>query len=66
MTILLNQMPFSNKTSEVAVRGERVLVKANQIIIWVSLGHQRLGVPNPAATPFPAIGGHFRRNGEYR
>jgi hypothetical protein len=47
-------MPFMDE-SEVLVHGERVRVRANQIIAWVSLGLQRLLEPNPTALPFPAI-----------
>jgi hypothetical protein len=48
-------MPFTEFAGEVVVRGERVQVRANQIIIWVSLGLHRIMEPNPAAVPFPAI-----------
>ncbi len=55
MPILLYQMPFSDKSSEVVIRGERIRVKANQIILWLSLGLPRIDVPAPLAPPFPAI-----------
>jgi hypothetical protein len=55
MPIILNHMPFSESANHVTVRGERVMVGANQIILWVSLALKRLGIPNPAAIPFPAI-----------
>jgi len=55
MPILLNRMPFSDKSSEVAIQGERIRVKANQIILWVSLSLPRIETSNPLATPFPAI-----------
>lgn len=37
------------------VRGEPILVRANQIILWVTLAHQRFRFPNPYAIPFPVI-----------
>jgi hypothetical protein len=52
---LLDQMPFTEYPKEVIVRDERVRVRANQIVIWVSLGLHRIMEPNPAAVPFPAI-----------
>jgi hypothetical protein len=55
MPLLLNRMPFPNVSGEVAVRGERVRVRADQIIVWVSLSLRRLTNPTPVAVPFPAI-----------
>lgn len=55
MPILLNRMPFSDSPSEIAVRGERVRIRANQIIVWVTLVRHRIDTPNPVAIPFPAI-----------
>jgi hypothetical protein len=48
-------MPFPAEPDAVVVRGERVLVRANQIIVWVSLTLARVKSPNPTAIPFPAI-----------
>jgi hypothetical protein len=48
-------MPFPHEPGEVVVRGERVLVRGNQIILWVSLTLRRVKAPNPTAIPFPAI-----------
>jgi len=47
-------MAFSENPGEVTVRGDRVPVRANQIILWVSLALQRVAGPNPTV-PFPAI-----------
>ncbi len=55
MPILLNRMPFSEYPSHVTVNGEPILVRADQIILWVTLGLQRLKIPNPSAKPFPVI-----------
>jgi hypothetical protein len=43
------------ETCEVVVRGERVRVRANQIILWVSLSLRRIDSVNPIAHPFPVI-----------
>ncbi len=48
-------MPFSAEPDEIIVRGERVRIRANQIILWVSLSLKHVLEPNPAATPFPVI-----------
>jgi hypothetical protein len=46
-------MPFPAQSGEVAVRGERVRVRADQILVWVSLSVRN--VIGPAAVPFPAV-----------
>jgi hypothetical protein len=55
MTILVDHMPFSDNPSEVTIQSQRVQLKANQIIVWVSLSHERLKTTDPLAIPFPAI-----------
>lgn len=55
MPYLLDRTPFPDHATEVVVRGERVRVRANQIIAWVSLTLPRIDSPNPAAIPFPVI-----------
>ncbi|MDB5313929.1 MAG: hypothetical protein JWO38_8131 [Gemmataceae bacterium] len=55
MSLLLDRSPFSDQAGEVVVRGERVRVRANQIILWVSLTPRRVTAPNPMAVPFPVI-----------
>ena len=55
MPRLLDHMPFLAHADEVVVRGERVRVRADQIILWVSLTLLRVRSANPTATPFPAI-----------
>jgi hypothetical protein len=37
------------------VRGERVRVRANQIVLWATLSRQRVNEANPSAIPFPVI-----------
>lgn len=55
MPHLLDRTPFLDRATEVVVRGERVRVRANQIIAWVSLTIPRVKSHNPVATPFPVI-----------
>jgi hypothetical protein len=55
MPHLLDRMPFPAETSEIAVRGERVRVRADQIIVWVSLSVREVLDQSPAVVPFPAI-----------
>jgi hypothetical protein len=55
MPRLLDHMPFPHEPGEVVVRGERVRVRANQIILWASLTLGRVKSPNPTAIPFPVI-----------
>jgi hypothetical protein len=43
MPCLLDHTPFPEEAGEVVVRCERVLVRADQIIAWVSLTLRRPG-----------------------
>lgn len=55
MPRLLNRMPFLNHEDEVIVRGERVRLRANQIVLWVSLTQPQVKAAIPAAIPFPVV-----------
>jgi hypothetical protein len=55
MRRLLHRMPFTAVPNEITVQGQSVLIRANQIILWISLTLQRIGEPNPSAVPFPAL-----------
>lgn len=55
MPRLLDRAPVPPQPSELVVRGERVRVRANQIIVWLTVTSVRADVPSPAAAPFPAI-----------
>jgi hypothetical protein len=55
MPNLIDHSPFSDKPSEIAIQGKRVRLRANQIIVWVSLSLHRLTIANPEVSPFPAI-----------
>src|SRR5713101_1000913 len=52
---LLDRTPFTEHSGEVAFRRERVRIRSNQIIAWVSITTHRVLEPNPAAVPFPVI-----------
>jgi hypothetical protein len=55
MPRLLDRSPFPAQADEVAVRGERVRIRADQIIVWVSLSARSVVQQSPAAVPFPAV-----------
>ena len=55
MPHILNRSPFLQISSEVAFRDQRVLIRADQIILWVTLSLKGMTSPNPSATPFPVI-----------
>lgn len=55
MPTLLNRMPFTEKTGELQIRGERIRVRANQIILWITLNRPREKSTPSSASPFPAI-----------
>jgi hypothetical protein len=55
MPRLLDRSPFPKTASEVVVCGERIRIRPNQIILWVSLTLKRVEEPNPSAVPFPVI-----------
>jgi hypothetical protein len=55
MTRLLDRAPFPTRSTEVIIRSERIRIRANQIVVWITLSDSRTKVPNPASTPFPAV-----------
>jgi hypothetical protein len=55
MPILLDRMPFPDQPSEILVRDQRVRLRQNQIILWITLSLPRITSPNPLAVPFPTI-----------
>ena len=52
---ILRHLPFSERDDIAFVRGERVRVKAYQIIAWVSLSVKRVATWEPGTPTFPAI-----------
>lgn len=55
MPRLLDRMPFTTASASLSVRGEPVTIRADQIIVWITLTLRRVSEPNPLAIPFPAI-----------
>jgi hypothetical protein len=55
MPRLLDRSPFPEDHSEVVVSGERVRIRPDQVILWVTLTRKALEEPNPSAVPFPTI-----------
>ena len=55
MPRLIHRIPFSSKPSEVIVRGERVRIRKDQIVVWVSISRFRESSPSPLFPPFPAL-----------
>lgn len=55
MPRLLDCVPFLADASEISFRGERIRVRANQILLWISLTERDVKNSNPRAIPFPAI-----------
>lgn len=55
MSVLLNRSPFFDDSSLVSFGNERILVRGNQVIAWISLTIRRVTEPNPISVPFPAI-----------
>jgi hypothetical protein len=55
MAILLHRLPFFKQPTTLAVHGERLLVKAYQIIVWVSICPEEEEAWNPRSARIPAI-----------
>lgn len=55
MALLLDNMPISKEPGEVIVRDERIRIRAEQIMVWISLSRKLTEEQNPAIRPFPAI-----------
>jgi hypothetical protein len=55
MPILIDRVPIPEVTSEIVFREERVRVRGDQIIAWVTLTRALTGVRDPRLVPFPAI-----------
>jgi hypothetical protein len=55
MARLLDCAPVLDLPSEALVQGERVRLRANQVIAWVTLTHPDVNLVNPTRVPFPVI-----------
>jgi hypothetical protein len=52
---IIDRAPYFTGPTAVAVRGERVRVRAYQVIVWVSVNVRQAGDWDPRAPRFPAI-----------
>lgn len=55
MSRLLDRAPIPRESSEIVVGGERVRIRANQIIVWLSLTARPTQELNPMVRDFPAV-----------
>ena len=55
MPRLIDGLPIPERPSEVVVRGERIRLRAHQIIVWVAISRRLDEPPRPTTAPFPAI-----------
>ncbi len=55
MATILRALPFFDDPTFLNVQGERVRVKAHQIVLWVSLGLKNRNSPPDVKQRFPAI-----------
>jgi hypothetical protein len=55
MPRILHKLPFFDQVTSVTVAGERVAIKADQIIVWVSLGERGRTAPGPQVPRLPAL-----------
>jgi len=55
MPRLLDSSPFPPHHTEVVLHDERVRLRPDQIVVWVSITLQRVKAPNPSSVPFPVI-----------
>jgi hypothetical protein len=52
---LLSNSPFPDPPIEIRYGSDLIRLRANQIVLWMSLTQVRLRSPNPLADPFPVI-----------
>ena len=55
MPTIINKLPFSPHGSTVNFRGQSVVVKRHQIIVWVSIAEFGLSTLHPDTLRFPAL-----------
>jgi len=55
MPRLLDRVPIPERPIEVVVHGERVRLRAHQIVVWVAITQRLDRPPRPTMAPFPAI-----------
>jgi len=55
MPRLVDRAPIPERSAEVTVRGERVRLRADQIVVWLTISSRMEQSPRPSAMAFPAI-----------
>lgn len=55
MPRLIDRVPVPERPSEVVVRGERVRLRGDQIVVWLAITRKLDEPPGTTASPFPAI-----------
>ena len=55
MPRVVHKLPFFDKATPLAVAGERVVIKPDQIVVWVSLGEAALPFLHANALRIPAV-----------
>lgn len=55
MPILLDCSPFFDRPTELIFRGQRIPIRSDQIILWLTLTPRSVASPTATASPFPVI-----------
>ena len=55
MPLLIDRVPIPEHTSEIVFRGQRIRVRGDQIIVWITLTKALAGTHDPRLVPFLAI-----------
>jgi hypothetical protein len=55
MPRLLDRSPIPDEPTEFVIGQERIRVRANQIILWITLTPKMFNYPDPRSIPFPVI-----------
>jgi len=55
VSVIVGKLPFFNTRTNVIVRGQEVPIKADQIVVWMSLSEGGRGSLDPEPLRFPAI-----------
>src|SRR6516165_6688293 len=55
MTTVLSKLPYFEEPAAVSVRGDRLVIKPYQIIVWVSLADANQDELEPGIPRFPAL-----------
>ncbi len=55
MALVVDRLPFSSRRSTILLGGEEIAVKADQIVLWMSLTEEGASPPVPRSPRFPAV-----------